>query len=340
MAELTPEIADAVAEACRAGAGEAAEALGRALDAKVTLEVGEPQTFAPDQLPEELSGSGLVVVLGVGQAAALLLVPSATGLVPDWASNPDPTGKSKLTTLAQELGMLLLPEDFLVEQFDTLYVDDLPAALSRGGPAESVAAVPLQVGKEDGSQAELWLVWPFDSAGALSGPQEEASADSAEQAEPSHAGKTQTAAGVEEEPAGGKACARAGVSAGQGSAAAGAGAGSGSAAGGKTSRRVSSPEQLPAYARSLLRIQVPVMVTLAEKRQPLSRILNLGPGSIIQFDKSCEEPLLLEVAGRPIAQGEAVKVGEKFGLRITSMILPGERFQPLRPARASQKQPG
>jgi len=88
--------------------------------------------------------------------------------------------------------------------------------------------------------------------------------------------------------------------------------------------------EFPGYTRSLLRIAVPVTVTLAEKRQPLGRVIELSPGSIIQFDKSCEEMLELSAAGRKIAAGEAVKVGDKFGLRITSIVLPDERFEPVR----------
>ena len=87
--------------------------------------------------------------------------------------------------------------------------------------------------------------------------------------------------------------------------------------------------RLPSYSRSLLRIRVPVTVTLAAKRQPVSRIVELGQGSIIQFEKPCDETLDLQVGGHTIAAGEAVKVGDKFGLRITSIILPGERFLPL-----------
>jgi flagellar motor switch protein FliN len=82
----------------------------------------------------------------------------------------------------------------------------------------------------------------------------------------------------------------------------------------------------PDYTKSLLRIQVPVVVTLAEKRQQLGRVLELGPGMIIQFDKSCDEMLDLEVGSRKIAQGEVVKVGDKFGLKVSNIILPGERF--------------
>ena len=102
------------------------------------------------------------------------------------------------------------------------------------------------------------------------------------------------------------------------------GAGEGKA-GPRTGRR------LPPYTRSLLRIRVPVRVTLAEKRQPLGRIIELSPGAILQFDKSCEEMLDLFVGDRPIACGEAVKVGDKFGLRITSITPPQERFHAVRP---------
>jgi flagellar motor switch protein FliN/FliY len=83
---------------------------------------------------------------------------------------------------------------------------------------------------------------------------------------------------------------------------------------------------LPPYTRNLLRVKVPVMVTLAQKKQPVRSIVELVPGAIIQFNKSCEEMLELEVSGQPAAFGECVKVGDKFGLRITSMVLPDERF--------------
>jgi flagellar motor switch protein FliN len=84
--------------------------------------------------------------------------------------------------------------------------------------------------------------------------------------------------------------------------------------------------QLPSYSRSLLKIKVPVMVTLAESKQPVENVLAIGPGSIIHFNKPCEDSLALEIDGQKVALGEAVKVGDKFGLWITSMILPEERF--------------
>jgi len=87
--------------------------------------------------------------------------------------------------------------------------------------------------------------------------------------------------------------------------------------------------EFPPYTRSLLRVSVPVVVTLAEKKQTLGRILEIGPGQILQFDKSCDEDLDLEVSNCKIATGEAIKVGDKFGLRIISIVPPDERFVPV-----------
>jgi flagellar motor switch protein FliN/FliY len=77
---------------------------------------------------------------------------------------------------------------------------------------------------------------------------------------------------------------------------------------------------LPVYARGLLKIRVPVRVTLASQRKSIQEIIELGPGSIVKFDKTCDEALELTVGDRPIATGEVVKVGDKFGLRIGSIL--------------------
>jgi flagellar motor switch/type III secretory pathway protein FliN len=88
-------------------------------------------------------------------------------------------------------------------------------------------------------------------------------------------------------------------------------------------------DQLPPYARSLMQIAVPVTVTLARKKQPLSQIVDLSVGSIIHFQKSCEEMIHLEVGNEPVAEGEPVKVGDKFGIRIMSMSLPPADYLPV-----------
>ena len=74
----------------------------------------------------------------------------------------------------------------------------------------------------------------------------------------------------------------------------------------------SSPE-----LRRILRLEVPVIVKLAERKLLLSEVMRLGVGAIIEFVKSSNEPLELLINNKTIGVGETVKVGENFGLRIT-----------------------
>jgi flagellar motor switch protein FliN/FliY len=69
----------------------------------------------------------------------------------------------------------------------------------------------------------------------------------------------------------------------------------------------------------ILRVQVPVIVKLAERKLLLSEVMRLGTGAIIEFAKSSEEPLELLINNKTIGVGETVKVGENFGLRITQI---------------------
>ena len=71
--------------------------------------------------------------------------------------------------------------------------------------------------------------------------------------------------------------------------------------------------------QTLLRLEVPVIVKLADRKLLLSEVMRLGVGAIIEFVKSSSEPLELLINNKTIAVGETVKVGENFGLRITQI---------------------
>lgn len=98
-------------------------------------------------------------------------------------------------------------------------------------------------------------------------------------------------------------------------------------------RHPTSFAELPNYTRSLLKIRVPVRVVLARKKESLIDVVELAPGTIIKFDKPCDEMLHLFVGNQQVAEGEAVKVGDKFGFRTTTMTLPREHFCKVRKAK-------
>jgi flagellar motor switch protein FliN len=82
---------------------------------------------------------------------------------------------------------------------------------------------------------------------------------------------------------------------------------------------LASPAPTQQELQRILRMTVPVIVKLAERKLSLSEVLRLGNGAIIEFFKSSDEPLELLINNKPIAVGETVKVGENFGLRITQI---------------------
>jgi flagellar motor switch protein FliN/FliY len=83
---------------------------------------------------------------------------------------------------------------------------------------------------------------------------------------------------------------------------------------------------LPHYSRSLLKVRIPVSVHLATKKETVQEIVELVPGSIVKFEKGCDQLLEMVIGGQRIAEGEAVKIGDKFGFRVTSMLRPREHF--------------
>jgi flagellar motor switch protein FliN len=100
------------------------------------------------------------------------------------------------------------------------------------------------------------------------------------------------------------------------------------------SREPADPAPPPAAARTtasrvhlerLLNLPVQVIVKLAEKKVELGQLSGMGPGAIVTFDKSCEDLLELYVNNQLFCRGEAVKIGEKFGIKVTEVGAAEER---------------
>lgn len=287
MPELTSIQAPEILAACQTGKADAADRLGRALEGQFQLEPGECQ--ACDVTAAEYAGPGLAVLLTLGTTAAVVLLPESSGMLPGWYAAPDAAGTNRLHTLAQELGTILLPESLCPSAFAAARVPDLRAALEAGGISADAVCIRLALAR-DGQSATFSLVWPLENPPGVFAPPGD-----------SNAQRSGGAAGAPAEQISGPAPAPA-IEPGATFAA------------------------LPPYGRSLLKIRVPVTVTLATARESVSRIIELMPGTILQFAKSCDEPLRLEVGGSAVAVGEAVKVNERFGLRVTSIVMPDERF--------------
>ncbi|MEM1166165.1 MAG: FliM/FliN family flagellar motor switch protein [Planctomycetota bacterium] len=79
----------------------------------------------------------------------------------------------------------------------------------------------------------------------------------------------------------------------------------------------------------ILNLEVPVIVRLAERDLPLSEVLAMVQGMIIELPKSAGDELELMINNKPIGTGTAVKVGENFGIRLSFLGDVRERIEAL-----------
>lgn len=74
---------------------------------------------------------------------------------------------------------------------------------------------------------------------------------------------------------------------------------------------------MPKDLDTILKLEVPIIVRLGERHMSVREVTDLVPGAIIEIPKTAEEDLDLLVNNKQVATGQAVKVGENFGIRIT-----------------------
>ena len=315
MSPLSFSSAKLFVKAVASGAAEAASAFTRTFETTISLSADESKAEPLDlvTLTPKLSDSGLGLILFAEGKGIIILIPSSSGLFPDWCIKPDVTGKSKLSTFAQEWGMNLLPEDFFPEDFKAGVVGNMLEGLRLAKPDDDGGFLELSVTKADGNTVPCYVTWLLNNPDEfLKAPAMTAQvSESVSLPPPPIIGGAPT---FDRAPDLNTDSARF------------IGQGAPAFQGGGRRKRISI-DDLPGYSRSLLKVAIPVTAVLVCARKPIKTVLELGVGSVIQFDKSCDDLLDVEV-GRTVSIGkaEAVKVGDKFGFRIHSIDLPKERF--------------
>jgi flagellar motor switch protein FliN len=79
----------------------------------------------------------------------------------------------------------------------------------------------------------------------------------------------------------------------------------------------------------LFDVPLQISVEVGRARILLRDLLQMGEGYVIELDKLAGEPLDLYVNARLIARGEAVKVGDKFGIKLTEVVSQADRVAKL-----------
>lgn len=72
--------------------------------------------------------------------------------------------------------------------------------------------------------------------------------------------------------------------------------------------------------RLLADVQVELAVEIGRVKLPLRDLLSLGPGVVLELDRSADAPVDVLVNGCLVARGEVVVIDGTFGVRVTAVI--------------------
>lgn len=310
--KLTAEQIQRAIEACRTHLSEMSDTFRGNLDCGIRLSAAEPRPFSAQLIAPEFGVPGLAVTLSIGQQGLLLLVPDSIPL-PAWHREPGISENNRLQTFAHELSLQVLPADLQADRYAAVASANLQELVERSQVSSAATMLELPVHLADAGEGEALLakilvILPVDAPPLL--PLSDTEVPQADTTSEAESGSPETAfesldaessqpdfAPTTSEKLHG-------------------------------ARSSNSPTvALDEILRALRVLQVPVTVSvrLAERKMPVGQVVAMAPGSLITFSKSCEDLLDLFVNNHRYCQGEAIKIGENFGLKITRLGAPEER---------------
>lgn len=71
---------------------------------------------------------------------------------------------------------------------------------------------------------------------------------------------------------------------------------------------------------AVLDVSLPLVARFGQTIMPLRTLAGLGPGAMVDLDRSPDDPVELLVGGRVVAKGEVVIVGGNYGVRILEVV--------------------
>ncbi len=79
----------------------------------------------------------------------------------------------------------------------------------------------------------------------------------------------------------------------------------------------------------VLSIALTIHVELGRRKIRVGELLRMGVGQVVELDAAAGAPLSIYANNTLIAEGEAVVVGDRYGIRITDIVSPAERVERL-----------
>ena len=199
--------------------------------------------------------------------------------LPTWYKTPDESESSRLQTLAMEWSLNFFPPDIEVDEYATIMVEHCSDEMTAMKPTEWAKAVNLQFTAEEAENPEASDITLLIAVTEAPFSQSELDDIPPDMPEAVEPAFIENTQAIPLQTTGG-----------------------------------------PGFQNPLLnQLPVSINVRLAEKKLDLEQLMNISPGTLITFNKSCEDLLELYVNNSLYCRGEAVKIGEKFGLKISEV---------------------
>jgi flagellar motor switch protein FliN len=327
MAQLTAEQIQRIVETCRAHVAELPKTFRAHLECEVALSASEPQVYSVEKLAD-FEVPGLAVWLIVGEQAVLILLPEALPL-PAWYRGAQISEDKRLQTFAHGLSLQMLSKELPAVRYAAVATTSLKDTAQRTQISDSAKLLELTASKGEAPHARILVIVPTGTPSLPAANQTAFPPQAAGKTE--HAEEDAAPPGLKETsdelPTGdGSADTAPSAQASLESPSTEPPVGESSAAPGEPAApRPWIATDETQHAQRILNVPVTVSVLLAERRVPLGQVVGLVPGALVTFNKSCEDLLDLFVNNHRYCQGEAVKIGEHFGLKIVRVGVTEER---------------
>ncbi len=97
---------------------------------------------------------------------------------------------------------------------------------------------------------------------------------------------------------------------------------------------------MPTGLETLLTLEVPVIVQIADRVMTVDEVTSIAPGAIIELSKPADADLEIRVNNKVIGTGTAVKVGENYGIKVSYVGDLSQRITALGPRGQDDDTPG